>query len=170
MSRPDASEHAPYFERYIKLADGNDAVQALEAATGRLAGFLRSIPAEKADYRYGADKWTVKEFLQHLIDAERIFCYRALSIARGEKQPLLPFDENSYAATADLSHRELAAIADDMEIARASTLSLYRSLSAADLARTGTASGHPTTPNALAFIIAGHQVHHENIYAERYSQ
>ncbi len=129
---------------------------------------MDSIPVEKADYAYAEGKWTLKELLQHCIDTERIMVYRALCIARGEKQSLPGFDENSYAAASNANIRTWEGLVEEMQLVRKSTILMFDSFNEEQLQQRGSANNHPITCNALGFIIAGHFLHHERIVKERY--
>jgi uncharacterized damage-inducible protein DinB len=168
MSRPQAGEYAPYFNRYIQLVEEDDCVKALDASVASLNSFLGAIPEGKADYAYADGKWTVKQLLQHVIDAERIFAYRALSLSRGEQNPLPGFDENEYGNHATARDRSLSSLVSEFRNLRRSTIDLFASFNEQQLNELGVASNHPTKTNSLGFIILGHWRHHERILKERY--
>jgi hypothetical protein len=144
----------------------------LNVALGRsfeeLGSDLSSIPDEKGDFAYAPGKWTICQLLQHAIDTERIFAYRALCIARGETQPLPGFDENEYARMAGTGKRTPAKLKEEFLTVRQSTLQLFGGFDDAALARCGTANGNPISVHALAYIIVGHWRHHAGILRERY--
>jgi hypothetical protein len=129
---------------------------------------LPRLPESKADHRYAEGKWTVKEKLQHVIDTERIMAYRALTIAREDTTPLPGFDENSYAQTANVAHRSLKDLGDELIAVRKTTLYLFRSFDQTAFGRIGQANKNPVSVLGLAYIIAGHQRHHFAILQERY--
>jgi uncharacterized damage-inducible protein DinB len=164
-------DYAPFYHGYVMqiAADENDAVQLLEASVPALEAWLQSIPAHKQEYAYAEGKWTMKQMLQHIIDTERVFSYRAMCIARGEQQPLPGFDENAFAAAATASHRSWAQLVQEMMTLRQSSVLLYQSLLPADLERAGTASESRITCNALAYLLVGHVRHHMQVYAQRYA-
>jgi uncharacterized damage-inducible protein DinB len=168
MSRPQASDFPAYFSRYISQVDADSAQEAIKKYSGSLADFYTGLPEDKADYAYAPGKWTLKELLQHVIDAERIFSYRVLRIARKDKTPLASFDENSYAETSLATERSFADIKEEFLAVRKSTDLLLGSLSEDQLAEQGTSSNLPVTANALAYIIFGHMLHHKQILEERY--
>jgi uncharacterized damage-inducible protein DinB len=126
------------------------------------------IKEEKADYRYATDKWSVRELLCHVIDAERIFAYRALRFARNDSTPLAGFEEKDYAPQANAAGRSLKKIADEMAHLRISTIELFDSFTPEMLTRKGTANGNELSVVLLGFIIAGHETHHRKIMMERY--
>jgi uncharacterized damage-inducible protein DinB len=130
--------------------------------------FFKNIPEEKAPYRYAEGKWSVKEMLQHIIDTERIFGYRALSIARKDTTPLPGFDENTYANASKAGERSLAGLIEELKAVRTSTDLLLKSFTEDDLQQTGITNGHPNTVNAIGYIIFGHILHHKKILEERY--
>ncbi len=168
--RPGADEYAPYYEKYVSRAPEGDAVELLAQQAGEAAAFLRVVPAERADHRYEPGKWSVKEVVGHVSDAERIFAYRMLRIARGDRTPLPGFDENEYARVAGpgFSARTMESLVSEWEDVRRATLSLLHSLDGEALARTGTASEVTVSARALAFILFGHMDHHLAILRERY--
>lgn len=168
MPRPAENEYGSYFKRYIEYTAGDDARIILEDSVTSLEHFLSAIPQEKASFAYAEGKWTVKQLLQHMIDTERVFAYRALCISRGETQSLPGFDENIFAAHATADNRTLDDLAAEMLQVRQTTILLYRYMTDEGLMRMGTASNHPINPNAIAFIIAGHVLHHKKILTERY--
>ena len=168
MPRPTAAEFAPFYNTYVSKTQQHDVVEELLLSVAGMAAFLDALPAEKADYAYAPGKWTIKQVLQHCIDTERIMAYRALCVARGESQSLPGFDENGYAATAQVGHRSLKQLTDQLLHERASSVLLFQSFADTDLLRLGTANGQPISANALGFIIVGHVLHHQQVLTERY--
>ena len=168
MARPDLSRVPEWYHRYINQAEENDLAEALEAQASSFAQFLQTIPVDKRNYRYAEGKWTIKEILQHIIDAERIFAYRALCFARKDSTPLPSFDENSYADNSKASSRGWNEMVEEFNVVRKSTQLLFRSFDKEQLETTGTASGKPVYVLAIGFIIAGHINHHISIIKERY--
>jgi len=167
-TRPDATEHAPYYGKYIALVPEADAIQALESQIADALALLKTIPEAKGDHRYGPDKWTIKEVLGHLIDAERVFAYRAMRFGRNDRTELAGFDETTYVPAGAFGRRTLADLAGEWELVRRSNLALFRGLDAEAWRRQGVANGNPVSVRALAFIIAGHGRHHVAILRERY--
>jgi uncharacterized damage-inducible protein DinB len=157
-----------YFKNYVKQIEETDLLQALRISGHRMVEVVHSIPATKQDFRYAEGKWSVRELLCHVIDAERIFAYRALRFARNDKTPLEGFEENDYAPQANAQHRTLNSIADEMARLRASTIDLYQSFSPEMMLRKGSASKNEISVMALGFIIAGHETHHRKVLIERY--
>ncbi len=129
---------------------------------------LGGLDERRANHRYAPGKWSVKEVLGHVTDCERVFAYRALCIARGDETPLPSFDQDSYVARAGSERRALAELLAEFEGVRASSLSLFRSLDGEAWERRGTASGIPVVACAFPWIIAGHELHHRRVLAERY--
>ena len=168
MARPNPSTYAAYYETYINKVPQNNVNEALKMNTDAFIDFLESLTEEKSDYAYAPGKWTLKEVLLHLSDAEHIFSYRALRIARNDQTPLSGFEENEYVPFSNASYRTLASIIDELKAVRASTQILFSSFDAEGLARLGTASNHPVGVLAIGFIIAGHTYHHMQIIKERY--
>lgn len=171
MPRPLPGDYAPYFENYIQHSSTEeaDALTLLQQSLPALQDWLHSIPADKHDYAYAPGKWTVKQMLQHMIDTERVFSYRAMCMARGEQQALPGFDENEYATAANASHRTWDDLTQEMLTLRQASILLYASFTPADFAKAGTASGHRITCNALAYLLVGHVRHHIQVYAQRYA-
>lgn len=167
-SRPDSTEYAPFYAAYVASVPEDDVLAALRASGRELAGTLASVPESRAGYRYAEGKWSIREVAGHLIDAERIFSYRALRVARGDTTPLAAFDENDYVRTAGSDARVLTELADELALVRESSLRLFASLPAEAWTRRGVASGREVTVRALAYITAGHGRHHHRILRERY--
>ncbi len=168
LTRPDETEYAPYYGKYISLVPDGDILNTLREQLEETLGVLGSIPESQADYRYASDKWSIKEVIGHLADSERIFAYRALRIARNDKTPLPGFEQNDYVENADLAHRQLADLAEEFKDIRQASLHLFRSLSEEAWARRGTASEVEVSVRALAYIIAGHELHHLQVLRSRY--
>ena len=168
LARPESGEFFDYYGRYIDQVPNRPVLDVLEEQRDTMRAVLGHLPPDRAGYRYGPDKWTIADVVQHLADAERIFAYRALRVARGDETPLPSWDENAYAARNDTSRLSIPVLLDDWEASRASTLSLFRTFDHDMWVRRGTASGHPISPRALAYIIAGHTAHHLSILHDRY--
>lgn len=168
LTRPGSDEFLEYYGRYIDQVPNRSVLDVLEEQRDSMRSVLGHLPPDRAGYRYAPDKWTIADVVQHMSDAERIFAYRALRIARGDQTPLPSWDENAYAAQNDTSRLSIPVLLDDWEASRASTLSLFRTFADEMWARRGIASGHTITPRALAYIAAGHTAHHLTILRERY--
>ena len=157
-----------YFEKYTALVPEKDILSALANQSNTLNDFFESVTEEKAEYAYAEGKWTLKEMLQHLIDTERIFAFRALSIARKETSTLNGFDENSYAANSSANKRTWVELVNEMKIVRESTTLLFSSFKDDMLNTAGNFSAATATVNTIGNIIVGHFYHHINIVNERY--
>jgi len=168
MPRPDLFTVPEWYHNYIRQIREDSVNEAIRANTPMAVSFLRSIPEEKWGYRYADSKWSIREMVQHIIDAERVFAYRALCIARGEKTSLPGFDENSYAALSKADKRGMEDLITEFETVRTSIEQLYASFDEEQLAATGIANNNRISVNAIGFIIAGHVKHHMNILNERY--
>lgn len=168
IPRPDASEFLPYYGKYIDRVPDGDLLRTLRAQLDETLALVRGLPEERGGHRYAPGKWSIREVLGHVTDAERIFAYRALRIGRGDATPLASFDENAYAESSGADARTLVDLADEFEHVRLGNLALFRSLGDEALARRGTASGGEVSARALAWIIAGHERHHVDLLRERY--
>lgn len=165
---PDASEYAVYFGRYISQVEGEDLFAALEAEMAKTQALLGGLSESKALHRYADGKWSIKEVIGHLIDAERIFAYRALRYARLDKTELHSFDENAFVANARFDSVTLADLLKEFSLVRQANLLFFRQLNEEEWSRTGVANGNRMSVRALAWTIAGHEVHHRRILEERY--
>ena len=168
IQRPATSEYNPYYQKYVAGVPEGDLLETLQQQGAETVRLLRGITDEKSQYAYAPGKWTIREAVGHVTDAERVFTYRALAFARGDESPLPSFDENRWAEVSNATHRSIEDHVDDFIAVRASTLALFRGFTPADFARAGTASGNRVTVRALAWIIAGHERHHVTILRERY--
>lgn len=166
--RPDPSECPPYTRGYLEQVPNGDVLQILERQLHEGTAMLEGLPPEKADYAYAPGKWTVKEVLGHVTDAERVFAYRALRIARGDETPLPGFDENAWVPEGRFGRRTLVDLLAEHHDVRRATLALFHHLPPDADTRTGTASGHRVSVRALAYIITGHERHHHGVLRERY--
>lgn len=167
LSRPDASEYKPYYETYIALVANQDVLGFLKAQIDALEP-IRSLSDSDAAYRYEPDKWSVKEVIGHVTDAERIFAYRMLRIGRGDATPLATFDQQPYVDAGKFNRFSMTALIDAFRTARVATLSVASELDDEAWLQRGTASGFPVSARALAFIIAGHAAHHISMLRDRY--
>ena len=143
-------------------------LDALRVSGTLTTGLILAIPEELGEYRYAPGKWSIKELLCHMMDAERIFCYRALRFARNDKTSLHGFDENTYAPEANAHARTLVQLAQECTHLRISTLDLFKSFNEDMLLRTGKANNTEISVLALGYIIAGHETHHRKVLQERY--
>jgi hypothetical protein len=164
LQRPAAGENLPYYDKYIRLVPDGDLI---EMPDDTLA-LVRSQPPEAADHAYAEGKWTVKEVIGHVCDAERIFAYRLLRIARGDETPLASFDENAYVPAGEFGTRTLESLLEEFAAVRAATIALVAGLPDEAWSRSGTASDAAVSARAIAYIIAGHELHHHEILVSRY--
>jgi hypothetical protein len=167
-TRPAAEEFAPYYGTYIsKVADG-DIVTTLRSQFGTTLSFLRGIPESRSGHRYAPGKWSIRQVVAHVSDAERVFAYRALRFARGDGTPLPGFDENEFMKRSRLDERPYANLLDEFEAVRGASIALLDGLFPEEWTRHGSASGKDVSVRALAWIIAGHELHHVGVLKERY--
>jgi len=168
IAHPDPSEYAPYYGRYISLVHGNDVIQALEQQGPETVAMLSGLTDQRGDYRYAPEKWSLKEVLGHVTDAERIFAYRALRIARNDATPLPGFEQDDYVRAATFGKRALVELVDEFAAVRQASVLLFRSLDAEAWMRRGVASEKEVSVRALAYMIAGHELHHRKAIQEKY--
>lgn len=168
MAKPDLSTVPEWYHKYVNQIEEDDLEQALRLNTESSLQFFNSIPKEKWGYRYAEGKWSIREMLQHIVDAERIFAYRALCFARGEQASLPGFEEDAYAAASKADRRSAADLLAEFETVRRSIQQLFASFDEEQLSSVGIANNSPVSVNAIGFIIPGHAQHHINILKERY--
>ena len=168
MIRPQTTEFANFYANYITLATGNSVAEIVANNSQAINHFFNNLPDQKANYAYAPNKWTIKDLLQHLIDSERVFVYRATRFARKDNQPLLGFEENDYANNANASQRNLQDLENEFVALRTSTDIFLLGLNDSQLQQIGVANNNSITVNAIAYIIFGHILHHKNIIEERY--
>jgi hypothetical protein len=162
------SEYNPYFITYLSKVGEISLMQGLETGMLVTKAFFETLPEDKLEYRYAADKWTPKEILSHLIDSERMFCYRALCIARSENTNLPGFDENEFASNSRANERDMMNLVEEYVAVRLASIHFFKNLSAEVLARQGIANNHSMSVRAAGFIICGHEKHHREVITERY--
>ncbi|HZT58391.1 MAG TPA: DinB family protein [Pyrinomonadaceae bacterium] len=167
-AKPQTNEYAAYYGKYISLVPEGDVVETLARQSEETLALLHSITEERAGHRYEPGKWSIKQVVGHIIDAERIFAYRALAIARGDRARLPGMEQDEYMAGADFDSRTLASLAEEFSHLRRANVLMFRNLDAAAWSRRGVASDNEVTVRALAYIIAGHEAHHVQILRERY--
>jgi uncharacterized damage-inducible protein DinB len=168
MPRPDLTRVPEFYHQYINQTESDDLADVFKRQTRSFEKLMNDIPKSKRKYRYAEGKWTIKEVLQHIIDAERVFAYRALCFARKDATPLPSFDENIYAANAKTENRKWKDLVNEFRAVRQSTELLFSSFDEEQLETNGTASGKSVYVLGIGFIIAGHANHHMNIIKERY--
>ena len=166
-ARPGTDEYAPFYQTYVAKVPNDNLVALLEAGAGELDR-LFDLPEARGNHAYAPGKWSLKEVLGHLIDAERVFSYRALVFGRGDAGPLPPFDENAWIPESGFGARTLADLRAEFRAVRAATVSLFAHFPPEAPTRTGVASGKTVSVRALGYIIAGHALHHAAVVRERY--
>ena len=166
--RPAKDEYAEFYANYVSLVTETDIISALCNQPEDLKRLLAGVSAEKENFRYAENKWSVRELLGHIIDGERVFSYRALRISRNDATPLAGFEENFYVANSNFSNVKLADLIEEFALLRQSNVFLFKNLTGEMWKKTGTASEAVISVSALAFIMVGHVRHHANILRERY--
>ena len=166
--RPQENTYGDYYRNYISLVEENDLLSALSNSVNRSLSFWSNLTEEQGNYRYAEGKWSIKELLQHIIDTERIFSYRALAFARGEKTALPGYNENQYADNCLADSRSLQEMIDEFVLVRKSTITLFKSFDESVLDNLGKASDSNLSVRAVGFIIIGHEIHHMNVVKELY--
>ncbi|MEO8772176.1 MAG: DinB family protein [Ferruginibacter sp.] len=168
MPKPAKGTYPAYYETYISKVKEDHVKDAFSNQADIINNFFDKISEEKSGYAYSPGKWTLKELLQHIIDAERIFAYRALSFARKDETSLPGFDENNYADNSYANERNWQSLVDELKAVRKTTEILFDSFNTDMLNHSGLANNNPVTVNAIGFIVVGHLTHHKNIVVERY--
>ena len=166
--KPQNEESGEYFKRYINLVKTENIVVVLKNQLTEIEQLFREWPVNKWDHSYAKEKWTIKEVLIHMMDAERILAYRALRIARNDKTSLPGFDQDEFAPYMNAANRSIESIKKEYRAVRMATIALVENLDDSALSRIGTASNDPASPLAMIFVIAGHQIHHMNAVREKY--
>jgi hypothetical protein len=156
------------FQRYIDLVKDQELLKALKKSKKSLLKLLEDIPEKKIGYRYAEGKWTIRQLVQHIIDAERVFTYRALWFARNDNQPLPGFEENSWAMHATAAERQWDQLIEEFRHVRSATILMFQSFDETELKATGFASNNLVSVSALGYICSGHVEHHIRIIKERY--
>jgi hypothetical protein len=159
---------AEFFQRYVNMTEEPNVVKSITKNSRKFLKLIESIPKKKIDFAYAEGKWTIKELFQHIMDAERVFVYRALTFSRRDGTPLPGFDENSWTSHSGASKRDWKDLCKEFKALRSATEYLFESFTDEQLLATGTASGHPINVLALGFIISGHVEHHIKMIKERY--
>ena len=167
-TKPAKSEFLPYYERYIARVPDGDVISTLSTQIGETLALLRGLPASVATYRYAPDKWSVNELVGHMIDSERLFSDRALRFARNDPTPLPGFEQDDYVQGSTFNNYPLTALASELEAVRQATVFLFRHMDDQAWTRRGIANNAEVSVRALAYIIAGHELHHREILSTRY--
>ncbi|RAP74947.1 DinB family protein [Paenibacillus montanisoli] len=168
LTRPSADEFGAHFGTYIALPTDGDLLEQLEASRSQTTAMFSGLTDEQALFRYSPGKWSIKELLGHIVDTERIMSYRLLRVARGDQTPLPGFDENEFVSGASFDSGTVAELVEEYNAVRGATLALLRGLTPEAFLRKGTASNTGISARALAYVIAGHELHHVNVVRERY--
>jgi len=168
VTRPQPGEYAPYYERYISLIQGEAILQTLDEQRRKMMMLLSCRDEKDGDFRYAPEKWSVKEVLGHICDTERIFAYRALRFSRADATPLAGFEQDDYVRNGPFGQRLLSDLIEDFIAVRRGTISLFRNLDEAAWMRRGVANKNEVSVRALAYITAGHELHHRRILEEKY--
>jgi hypothetical protein len=168
VPRPEPGEYSPYYDRYISLIPGTEILATLESQRRQMMLLLSGRDEADGDFRYAPDKWSAKEVLGHVCDTERIFAYRALRIARGDRTPIEGFEQDDYVRNGPFAQLPIAEIIEDYIGVRRATLTLLRNLDEPAWTRRGIANKNEVSVRALAYIIAGHELHHRRILEEKY--
>ena len=167
--RPEDSEYAPYGKIYVERVEDSDLLRALTSQINDTEAVLTPLEDTfAASYRYEPDKWTIKQIVGHMIDTERIFAYRILRVSRGDQTPLPAFEQNDYVTAEDFNSRSVSDLLDELKAVRQSTIRLVRRLNHDAWLRRGTVSGYSVTARGIAFMMAGHELHHKRIIREKY--
>lgn len=168
MQRPNLDSVPPFYKNYVLRVKDYEMLEALKLSNKEVVNLVKSIPESKAEYRYQPGKWSIKELLCHMMDAERIFAYRALRFARNDKTELHGFEENDYAPEANAHGRTFLQLANEMESLRTTTIQLFASFTPEMLSRVGKANKTELSVLTLGYIVAGHETHHRLVLQERY--
>ncbi len=168
MKRPDTTECAPFYQNYINELSEGDVLEILESQLDETLRLLQDVDEEQAEFRYAPGKWSIKEILGHLIDAERLFTYRAMCFARNDLGPLPNMDENAYVKFGKFDERTLSQLLEEYRYVRLASIAFFRGIDDEALARRGTANENQFTVRSFPFIIAGHERHHLNVLKARY--
>lgn len=164
------NEYAPYYGLYINPMEknGKTIIENLIDSQKEFENVLGNIPLKKQNYAYAQGKWSLKEVIQHIIDTERVFCYRALCFARNDKTSLPGFNQDMFVENDTSQSRKFEDLLEEMHVLRNATILLYKSFSDEALLRIGNASNNKMSVRALGYLFSGHQIHHLNVVKERY--
>jgi len=168
MSRPDLTRVPEFYHKYISHVKEDDLILALKNSSENLINFLKNIPAEKHHFAYAEGKWTIKDLVQHIIDAERVFSYRALRFSRKDTTPLPGFNENVFAANTKADKRSWDELLEELTVVKKATELLFASLDQEQLESEGLSNNHSIYVLGIGFICAGHSIHHQKVIEERY--
>jgi uncharacterized damage-inducible protein DinB len=168
IARPEPGDYAPYYDRYISLVPGSDILATLDTQRRQTMMLLCGRDESEGDFRYAPDKWSAKQVVGHVCDTERIFAYRALRISRGDRTPIEGYEQDDYVRNGPFAAIGLEELIEDYIAVRRATLTLLRNLDESAWRRRGIANKNEVTVTALAYMIAGHELHHRQILEEKY--
>lgn len=168
VPKPEPGEYDPYYASYVERVPAGRVIETLHGQEQELSDLLAGLDEQQAGFRYAADKWSIKQVVGHVIDSERVFAYRALAIARGDRTPLPGFDQNAYVEAGRFDERSLGDLVAEYRSVRQATRTLVDTLQSDDWGRNGHANGVDVSLRAMVYIIAGHQAHHTAVLRERY--
>jgi hypothetical protein len=168
IQKPQASEYAPQAAGYVSLVPEGDLLAMLEKQGGQTMAMLRGLSETEGDFRYGPGKWSIKQMVGHMSDTERVFAYRLLCAARNDRSPLPSFEQDDYVQWGGFDNRKLVDLLEELAAVRQTTLCLLRGLDDSVWTRRGVANQFEVSVRALAYMIAGHELHHHGILQERY--
>jgi hypothetical protein len=166
--RPASHEYVSYYDNYVKMVPEGDLLQLLSQQIKETADLLRHVTDAQGEFRYAAGKWSLKEVIGHMSDTERVMSYRLLRIARGDQTPLSGFDENFFVKGASFGLRSVQDLVEELVAVRQATLHLLHGLTEEGWTRSGISNENQITARALAYIIAGHELHHRKVMEEHY--
>ncbi len=165
---PPPAAYPAYFQTYVDLVPPGDILDTLAFQVQETEQYLRSVGEEKSRHRYQPDRWSIREIVGHLADAERVFCYRALTFARGDSTPLPGFEQDDWVAGSGADSRSLEELTAEFRLVRAATVALFAGMDEESLQRSGTANDNRMVVAAVPFVIAGHELHHRRVIQDRY--
>ena len=168
MERPAESEYAPYYKKYVSLISKGNILQVMEKQNEQFCEFLAQFDEERANYRYAKGKWSIKEVIAHLIDVELVFLYRALRFSRNDKASLHGFEQDEFIANGDFSKLTLSELVEQFYHMRKATIPMFSAFTDEMWSRKGTASNNSFTVRAIAYIMAGHVIHHMRVIHQKY--
>lgn len=168
ISRPLETEYATYYDKYVSKVPQGDLIEILSAQIARAESIFGDITEEKSKYRYAEGKWSIREVLGHILDTERIFAYRALRISRNDKTALPGFEQDDFVPYSNHENILLKDILEEFLLVRKANLKMFESFNDEMWTRIGTASGNPVSVRAIAYILAGHFIHHTAVIEEKY--
>lgn len=168
MNHPNPNEYPSYYEPYINLVKDENIIRVLEEQILTMQNILSEVPEEKENFTYAEGKWTMKEVIGHVIDTERIFAYRALRFARQDKTPLPGFDQDIYVPAGNFNKRTLYDLAHEFGIVRESNLIMFRNFDEKAWNSSGSANEKEISVKAIAYVMAGHALHHMNVIRSKY--